>query len=495
MKPLKLSLIILLTLALAGCVPNQRSVEPQRTIALPEPTPEAENMILGERLPSRQSNVSLYYAISDGATFSQVKTGIRVDAGESLPEAAARALMNPSSGQGLYFETDDIHMLSCEYACGLATVNLSLDALGVPDEAAALALTQSIGNTLLGIEGVRGVNVLINGRAQGFGRLPAGVQTEGVSSVTAAYAQIQAERDHLKTGDPLPITREAALYFPTSEGSWLIPELRTITFESDDFAGALMEALRAGPLQEACAKASVPAGVDLLEGEAQIQTLDTGERALILRFSPALDNYMVFSGLEMWELAGSLTLTACSFLPALDGVRILSGGEAVTSLQAGSELMRFEDGLIRREDFEGYVGSVATLYLADDAGGLHQVRRSVSTRAALSPRNLLDELFYYTDRSGALTFPVPEEVFADDILGVQLSEHVAQVNLSANFYRCCQSLDALRERALVYCMVDTLCALEDIRAVRFYVEGLSADTLAGSIYLKSPLVPDAASAG
>ena len=39
-------------------------------------------------------------------------------------------------------------------------------------------------------------------------------------------------------------------------------------------------------------------------------------------------------------------------------------------------------------------------------------------------------------------------------------------------------------------MINTLCQLSGIRAVRFYVEGSPADTLAGSVYLKSVLLPN-----
>ena len=81
-------------------------------------------------------------------------------------------------------------------------------------------------------------------------------------------------------------------------------------------------------------------------------------------------------------------------------------------------------------------------------------------------------------------------MFADDILGIQVAGQTARVNLSANFYRCAQSLDPDAERALIYCMVNTLCAMDSIRAVRFYVEGLAAETLAGTVYLKSPLLPN-----
>ena len=134
---------------------------------------------------------------------------------------------------------------------------------------------------------------------------------------------------------------------------------------------------------------------------------------------------------------------------------------------------------------------MATLSLANPEGALQPVRRAVSIRSALSPRSLLNELFFYADRDdGRLSFPAPDNVFADDILGIQVSGQIARVNLSANLYRSCQSLDALAERDLIYCMVNTLCEQDSIRAVRFYVEGISAETLAGAVYLKSPLMPN-----
>jgi len=77
-----------------------------------------------------------------------------------------------------------------------------------------------------------------------------------------------------------------------------------------------------------------------------------------------------------------------------------------------------------------------------------------------------------------------------DILGVQTSGGVARVNLSGTFYRCCQVLNAREERSLIYAMVNTLCQLDGIRGVRFYVEGRAAETMAGGIYLKSVLLPN-----
>ena len=62
------------------------------------------------------------------------------------------------------------------------------------------------------------------------------------------------------------------------------------------------------------------------------------------------------------------------------------------------------------------------------------------------------------------------------------------VNLSANFYRCCQTLDAQAERNLVYAMVNTLTELDGIKTVQFYIEGEVVDVLTQNIYIKAPLM-------
>ena len=489
-KALRLmTLLTAVSLGLGGCMLSGREPEAVNEIHLPEPSEEPENMILGESLSGGLNEVTLYYPAPDGTSYSTVRRGVRPDGSQSLPEAALAALFEGGGGQGARFLAET-KVLSCEYACGTATVNLSIDARNVQNPQELLAMEFSIGNTLLSVEGVRGVNVLIGQLSEGFWQLPLGVMTEPVASATADYAQLQAERDRSTQPDGEPVVRNALLYFPTDSGDWLVPELRTVSATSGDFIRALINALKAGPRDESCAIASIPEGVELLDDEPAIRTLTSGERVLDLNFSPTLANYLAFSGLEVWELAGSLCLTMCSFLPELDAVRVMVNGEAISMCELDAEIVRFPDGLIHRRDFAGKIGSSATLFLADADGRLQPVRRAVSTRSALSPRSLLTELLQYAGKDAALTFPLPSGVYPEDFLGVQASGGIARVNLSGSFYRACQGLDERNERALVYSMVNTLCQLSGIRAVRFYVESRPADTLAGSIYLKSVLLPN-----
>lgn len=484
------TLLAAVALGLSGCMLSGREPETVDEIHLPEPTEEPENMILGETLSGSFNEVTLYYPATDGTSYSTVRRSVRPEDGQSLPEAALSALFEGSNGQAVRF-LGDTKVLSCEYACGTATVNLSIDARNVQNPQELLAMELSIANTLLSIDGMRGVNILIGQLSEGFWQLPLGVLTEPVVSATADYAQLQAERDRSTQPEGEPVLRNALLYFPTDTGDWLVPELRSVSVRSGDFVRALIDALKAGPMSEACAIGSIPEGVELLDEAPAIRTLSSGERVLDLNFSSTLANYLAFSGLEVWELAGSLSLTMCSFLPELDAIRVMVNGEAISMCELNEEIIHFPDGLIHRRDFAGKIGSSATLFLANANGKLEPVRRAVSMRSALSPKSLLTELLRYAgNEDGKPAFPLPSGVYPEDFLGVQTSGGIARVNLSGSFYRSCQGLDEQRERALVYAMVNTLCELPGINAVRFYVESRPADTLSGSIYLKSVLLPN-----
>lgn len=484
------ALLLALAVALSGCVFRGQEVEATNEISLPEPEEEPENMFFGETLAGGISEVALYYAAMDGSGFSTVIRSLRSDAGESLPEAAVRALLDSAGPEGTR-DAGDVRLLAFEFACGTATVNLSIDARATQSAQELLALELAISNTLLGIQGVRGVNVLIGGVSESTCQLPIGVQTQPAASVAAAYAQLQAERERMEQADAAPVSRSAIVYFPTIGGDWLVPELRTISATDETFAIALIDALKEGPGDVSCAVSSVPAGAELLEDYPRIETLSSGERVLTLNFSSTLANYLLLSGLEVWELAGSLVLTMTSFMPELDAVRLMVNSDPVTMCALGDEILQFQDGLIRRRHFSERIGSTATLYLIDGADELRRVERAVSTRSALSPRSLLTELFSYSGADGeALRLPISTRLGPEDLLGVQVLGGIARINLSGNFYRSCQTLSPRAERDLVYAIVNTLCGLEWIHGVRFYIEGRAADTLAGGIYLKSVLMPN-----
>lgn len=483
-------LALALGLSLSGCS-RTPAAETEQEIVLPEPPDEELNMILGERIAARPNNVALYYVSGDGTSFSTVTRTLVASPGESLYEEAVDTLLySTSSPDRMTFLTPEMQVLKADCACGIVTVSLSLDTLGIQNEQEYLMLLASISNTLLSMDGVRGVNVLVGGRSRSIESLPVGVQTQPYSGITPAYAQFSAEQDYFLTSETGTITRTAVLYFPATVDDWLVPELREITFDSSDYASALIRALRNGPLENTCTTTAIPESVDLLVDNPVMEATASGERVLCLNFAPTLRSYLALSGMEEWQMLGSVVLTLCSFVPDLDAVRIRIGDDMITSCTIDGSEYAFADGLIRRGDFDSLTGSTMTLYRPNSTGALDAVERAVSMVRAASPLSILYALIdeAQAGSEGRLVFPA--EVYYEDILGVSVEDGIASVNLSANFYRQSQALDDAAERGVIYAIVNTLCELENISGVRFYIEGLSAETLSGSIYLKSVLLPN-----
>ena len=89
-----LTLLILFTavaVALSGCVFNRHAPEAASDIALPEPEPEAQDMILGERAEASAVDVALYFPASDGALLIR-KNGALFFTDSRYTEAAEQKL-------------------------------------------------------------------------------------------------------------------------------------------------------------------------------------------------------------------------------------------------------------------------------------------------------------------------------------------------------------------------------------------------------------------
>lgn len=490
-KSFAMCLIAVLCLNMSGCSKHQSISENESSIALPEPSEEPRNMILGEQISSKPQGVTLYYVSGDGTSFSTINRTLFISEDENLCKEAIDALLfSTASVDRLSFISPELEVLDVDFSCGIATVNLSLDAHNIQNEQEYLMLLSTISNTLLSIDNVRGVNVMVGDRCESISSLPVGTLTRISEGITPTYAQYSAERDYFLDSETGTITRTAALYFPTQIGEWFVPELREITFDSQDYASALIRALRSGPMESSCAISAIPESTDLLVDNPSMLVTASGERVIELNFSGALRNYLAFSGINEWELLGSVALTLCSFIPELDAVRICIDNSPITRCAIGESEYMFENGLIRRDDFKSYVGSVATLFIPQDDGTLEAVQRAVSSARAHSPMNRLYSLF---DEVLSIDFgsdSFPSNIYYEDILGVSQKDGVAYVNLSANFYRQCQLLHEDGERGVIFAIVNTLCELDDISGVKFYIEGLSAQTLAGSIYLRGVLMPN-----
>lgn len=482
-------LLLAICLLLPACSSRDVSNKEDIEALLPSPPDMPEQQIQGDNSAIVSREVTLYFASEDTKELTTVRRNVQADSDGNLPRAVTRELLEAlPSNESQVISGARATLEDVELSCGIATVRLGIDASVGRDDINYLLLCSAIANTLLDLDEIEAVNILTGNRSIPVCTLPTGVFTKQYDNIPAIYAQILSEHDRFPNA---PLTRSAYLYFPAIGGLYLLCEVRELSFSDDDYLSVLIDALCEGSLSHSCCETAVPSNLELLEGESTLTITPDGERVLELPLNPVIPNYLALTGKQDWQLYGSLVLTLTSFLPDLDAVRISVDGTAVTECEMGNRRISFPDGRMQRVDFTSLIGSNAWLYFASNTGGLLRQECALSQAQAVSARSVLGTLITLRDSGSTGTFPIiPDGTGSEDVLGVSLDGKTANVNLSANFYALCQSLDAQQERQLIYAMVNTLTELDSIGEVRFLVEGRQVDTLVGDIYLRAPLLPD-----
>ncbi len=481
--------LMLATACLSSVLPAcAQQTSEEDAIILPEPAEAGVRMLLGDGSATEEAEVTLYFAAEGSTTLSGVTRAIRLEKGRSLVECALDQLADPriapSAAGG---SAAEMSLADCEESRGIVTVRLTAGSYAQLNDQARLLRSIAIANTLLGVDGVEAVNVLYGDRSDCIASLPTGAFTQQYQGSTALYAQLQSEQESFLGSGSDAISRDVILYFPTADG-YFLPEKRSLSFSGSNYAAALLDALKDTPEELDCLS-PIPASEDKLYDTPTLRVTDVGERVVVLNLSSVLLNYLAFSGMEPWQLYGSITLTLCSFIPELDGVQLWVDGVLVTECAIGERQTRFSDGAARRGDFSQRIGGSAGMYFADEAGKLRRVERAMSQADAASPLGVLRAMVVAAAPEGMRSV-FPEEVYSEDILGVYVEDGVASVNLSGSFYTRCQSLSVAQERCLIYAMVNALCELSGVGAARFLVEGMTLESLSQGIYLKTALLPD-----
>lgn len=448
------------------------------------------DMVLGENTGDYYTEIELYYESGNGIELSTVTRTVYVEKGSNIIETALEELFMPAGTEFTSPMPGEAAIRSIEYGCGLVTVDLSVNIAGLHDEGELISVMTAISNTLTNIEGVEKVNILVNSRSEDICGIPTGLFSASDASTSAIWANYQAESTNLLESE-IPISRSVALYFPSANGQWLLPDIRMVYFSDEAYADELINELIIGTASEFPYMNFLTGGISMLTEDARMFVTSSGERVLEISLSSTLSDYLMLQGIPEWQAAGAITMTMCSFVPELDAVRLNIGNETIDRLNIRGVYHDFKDGLMRRDDFSMYSGSVSTLYFADENDKLKKVSRSISSERALSAYTLITQLIsgpssVDTDVSGTM----PAGVTAKDILGIKINDGTAYVNLTSNFYRLCQMLNCDEERILIYSIVNTLCTLPGISSVQFLIEGEHIETLAGNICLMHELLPN-----
>ncbi len=490
-KSIFLLMALILAMMLSGCVPL--SVDLQRAdqpVSMPEPAGETAAPAIGDSQSASSYYVPLYFVSADQQLIS-FKRAITVEPGQSLMEQALLALLRSDGTAGAASPfPEGTQLIGLERSGNAAVVDLSIEARSADSDQQLMQMREVIAATVLELGDAEVVNVLIAGREEGLLSMPAGAVTRRHDDLSAAWTRLSTEAG-LLTGsgdDAASVERSVILYYPALDGEHIAPVADTVRITGADFVTPVIEALRKQP-ENACLRSPIPANATALSEKPEIVETADGRRMVLLSFDPSLISMLEREGLSEWQLYASLTYTLTGFVPGADGLIVMLGDGQLTRVERNGTVLSFTGGEMTRLSYPDAVCRLAPVYMSAQAGGLMKALRPMDPISAVSPRALLNELFRgpASWETGAARV-LPDGVSIDDVLGVRISGGEAVVNLSSNFYRCCQSLTPQQEQNLIYAMVNTLTGLSQVSSVRFQVEGESVDHLVSSIYLRGPLL-------
>ncbi len=458
------------------------------------PVAADENAPIQDEGEQRTGTVMLYFLSENGASLVPVPRRVTAESGESLAAAALRALLGgPYTGEAETWGVQWPEMNASagaqrlERSGGVATVDLPARVRELPQEQ-IFFVRQAVTNTLTEFSEISYVNVLIGGREEGLdlgASVPVGTMTRtGDLDVAAQYGLLNAQRQ-AGTG----FTRLTTLYFPSSDGQMLLPQVRSVTFAKNTPIEVLYTML--GELGRASGDGltcgGVPAPMSCLEEMPEIiRTEDGAYRAIELRFGAGLDAALEEAGLTRGIYLAMLTDALMGIVPGVDGLQVFIGEERVTELSAeqmpDGEAVLLEGALATRGAFTALIGAPCTLYAGTEDGRLRRVSRVIAQSGQDGPRERLVRLMALSQEEGVPA--LPGGLDGEDVLAVASDGEEIRDNLSARFARALESLSAQQARVAGYAMVNTLTEGGGAQRVRFYFEGRQMEAQPGGLEMR-----------
>ena len=485
---LVLGMLIGVLLMVTGCSGQLAERQPEdlggTDIVVDASAPEAD-----EYAP-RQETVTLYFLDEEGMTLVPVSRTIVVEAGMHRAQAAFLALCEgPLEHERAYWpEIGELGALrGFELSGGVATVNLPARVRALSPEA-LYAVRMAIAHTLTEFAEVSYVNVLVAGREEGFdlaATMPMGALSRVEDlDVSSRYLRLDEIR---QSAQDAGVARLTTLHFPSADGRWTLPEVRSVTYaalQPIEYLYTILEEIGKGT--DNLLAMDVPAPMEYIENMPEIVRHEEGAyRAMEIRFDASLDEALMDAGLTRGIYLAMLTDTLMGFVPGMDGVLYYIGDERIDGLDAEHTpndcAAVFDNALVVREDFAGYVGAPGVLYLPErEVGKLEAVDCIFPQEMQFDARQRLLSLAQQLYDAGVLNVQLGDA----DILAIGVEENRMLVNLSEAYASAIKKLDAQREREVIYAMVNTLTQGMSAERVAFFFEGTQRETLSGGLEMR-----------
>lgn len=500
---LRLFALLLATLmTLSGCT-QQVLLSPS---VLPEPdAPYAAP--IGDAGLTGAETVALYLPSRDGRRLLCQYEEISRNRGRHPAEAIVRTLLtHPGNDTAAPLSSEGALQLSgsVETSGGVCTVPLTASALRL-SHSELYTVCLSLAATLCELPDVQAVNVLVGGQAISldvWGYLPIGsVIPPTELELSMLWEQMAARRVPVSDNpSTVPLSSAATLYFPLSDSSGIVPEIRSISFSGQhpgQLAMGLLEALSSGA-KTASGTSVMPDLTALLIRAPEFVELDNGGRQLTLTFLPALERTLREQNVDVACLAAALVWSLTTFVPELTSVQLFAGDSPITSLYnpAFGNLL-FPGGVMRRSDFSAFLRDQATLDFVRE-GALAFCVRTMTGASAHHPRALLLALMEgptAAEMAAGFSPVLPAGLTDADILGLAVTEDTLLVSLSDRFAQAIAD-SGMDQRVMCRSMVATLCRCMNVRRIRFFFGGQPRGDLSSSIdwrgaFLYTPDTTDA----
>jgi len=437
---------------------------------------------------NREEWFTLYFLDEDGVTLVPVTRKATVQAGKSRAQAALDALLaGPLESERGAFWPDlgasrSTRLL--EVSSGVATVDLGAHARTLAQQT-LYAVRMAIANTLTEFAEISYVNVLVGGREEGLdlsATLPVGTLTH----TDDADMSVRYNRLHEQRLSSEGVTLLTTLYFPSEDGTLLLPEVRHVAYAQVspiEYLYTLLGEIGKGtgmPLR----KREVLPPLEYIEEMPEIVRTEAGYLAIELCFDRELEEELSRTGMTLGIYIAMLSDTLMGFVPGVEGLKVSVGEDDITALlpeqTPDGRDIAFEHGLATREAFSGYVGAPVSLYVMKDHG--IAVRKHVLEQSCADHvRFRLEALIALGDEQGSA---LPQGLDGDDILAVYVGQDTTLVNLSDDFRRAMERLSPQQERAAVYAMVNTLTEGMQASKVQFFFEGAQVSSFAGALEMR-----------
>ena len=499
--------LFLCAFALAGCAVE--SNEPPGLTLSDGMPPQPPSRGEGEGV----FNATLYFVSEDGRRLATEERNLSCGSAKSMEYAAVEALMEGPKSPSLQPSISDrLSLNRVEVSMKICSVYLNGSFPREPED--WLVVRAAIAATLRATTGAQGVNVLYNGKEQGYNNLPLG-EARPISEALDVYKsnlnQIYLPGDGEAGGYT---THYATLYFANGEGTLLAAQSASISYSADiplmelvemltskltagDPGGGGLEPVLPADFQLAAEPKITVAGMEETVSPSSAQEEDARDgvpepaTASLPLYAPKLVELTIRKPAMSYDetlMCAALTMTLTGYLPSLNGIRVFTVDEegVLTKLYA-------HEDYLTRDLFRDMLGTSIELAYPDSEGlMLKRVPRMIPFHSLLEPQQRLVELLRGPADPG-VQYPLFGE---EDVEEVYIAEGVAVVNWKAGFSAKLEEMVSQAESSLpqerrallfLYGVINTFAQIPYVNRVWMLEDGQKLGTVAG-IYLGNALV-------